>query len=371
MQRQKRVSESAAAEGLRTQHPPAFSARLVAWHAREGRHDLPWQRTRDPYRIWLSEVMLQQTQVSTVVQYYDHFLQSFPDVTALASAPIEDVLRLWSGLGYYRRAQHLHQAAMVIVREHGGTFPHDVDALASLPGVGRSTAAAIAAFAFGTRAAILEGNVKRVFARHRAVEGYPGLPAVQRLLWSIAEAEIPADDIELYTQAIMDLGATVCVRQSPRCVACPVAGDCSARKTGRVHLLPAPRPKRVSPQRAIQVIVVQCEGTFMLERRSGAGVWNGLWSLPELSCGDDVATALRSRYGLENATLEMLAPVEHAFTHYRLTLHPVSALLPKHPPAVNAPDRTWMSREAVQQGALPAPIKRIIEAQARRAELLI
>src|SRR5687768_14848190 len=216
-----------------------FAARLVAWQREHGRHHLPWQRTRDPYRVWLSEVMLQQTQVATVLPYYERFVASFPDVRALADAPIDRVLQHWSGLGYYRRAHHLHAGAKAIVERHGGAFPRDVAAIAALPGIGRSTAAAIAAFAFGTRAAILDGNVKRVLARHRGSE---------EDLWARAEGLLPKRGIEAYTQGLMDLGATLCTR-TPKCETCPVRQSCVARKTGRVAELPAPRARKVLPVR--------------------------------------------------------------------------------------------------------------------------
>ena len=340
---------------------PSFAARIIDWHARFGRHALPWQQTRDPYRIWLSEVMLQQTQVTTVMPYYARFLNAFPDLPALAAAPIDDVLAHWSGLGYYRRARHLHEAAKIIVRDHRGAFPRDIAAIAALPGIGRSTAAAIAAFAFGTRAAILDGNVKRVLARHRGIEGYPGTPEVERALWSAAEDELPSAHIEAYTQAIMDLGATVCLRTRPRCNVCPVTADCAARLTHRIAALPTPRPARALPQRAVQVLIIDRAGTWLFERRPSTGVWADLWSLPEVGCGDDVAHACRIRFGLHALQATPLPPVQHGFTHYHLTLHPVHVRIAvAH--LVNAPGRTWLSREAALAGALPAPIKRIVEA---------
>src|SRR5207247_5643213 len=221
--------------------PRSFASRLIAWQKQHGRHDLPWQHTRDPYRVWLSEIMLQQTQVATVIPYYLRFLAAFPDVASLAAAPVERVLEIWSGLGYYRRAHLAHRAAKTIVTEHGGVFPRDVSAVAVLPGIGRSTAAAIEAFAFGVRGAILDGNVKRVLARHAGIVGFPGDPEVERSLWRHAESLLPEKGIETYTQALMDLGATVCLRKSPRCDVCPVAPDCVARRDGRIAELPAPR----------------------------------------------------------------------------------------------------------------------------------
>jgi A/G-specific adenine glycosylase len=267
--------------------PRSFAARLIAWQRTHGRRDLPWQGTRDPYRIWLSEVMLQQTQVATVIPYYQRFLAALPDVASLAAAPTERVLELWSGLGYYRRAHLLHRAAVTLVAEHGGEFPGDAAAVARLPGIGRSTAAAIAAFAFGARGAILDGNVQRVLARHAAIAGFPGQAEVKRALWRRAEALLPRSGIEIYTQALMDLGATVCLRTAPRCAACPVAGDCVARRENRIAELPTPRPRKTLPQRALTVLLLERQGEVLLEKRPATGVWAGLWSLrpaPTRSC---------------------------------------------------------------------------------------
>ncbi|HZQ62785.1 MAG TPA: A/G-specific adenine glycosylase [Casimicrobiaceae bacterium] len=346
-----------------------FAARILLWHRRHGRHDLPWQGTRDPYRIWLSEVMLQQTQVTSVIPYFQRFVEAFPDLASLAAASLDDVMRLWSGLGYYRRARHLHEAARIIVREHHGVFPRDVEAIAALPGIGRSTAAAIAAFAFGTRGAILDGNVKRVLARHCGVEGYPGSPQVEGALWNIAEAELPETGIEAYTQAMMDLGATVCVRSRPRCDACPVANDCIALRTHRVEMLPTPRPARVLPQREVDVLMIESDGAWLFERRGSAGVWSGLWSLPELARGDDPVQSCRLRFGLEVSTTERLPPIEHAFTHYRLTMHPVRLVAASPLVQASAPDRAWITSEAAIRGALPAPIKRLVQRHAPRSDL--
>ncbi|HET9762650.1 MAG TPA: A/G-specific adenine glycosylase, partial [Casimicrobiaceae bacterium] len=225
-----------------------FASRLIAWQLEHGRRDLPWQGSRDPYRIWISEIMLQQTQVATVIPYYERFLAAFPDVASLAAAPVERVLEHWSGLGYYRRAHLAHRAARAIVAEHGGGFPREVETIAALPGIGRSTAAAIAAFAYGTLAAILDGNVKRVLARHAGIDGFPGEARVESALWRRAESLLPGHGIETYTQALMDLGATLCLRRRPRCEACPVATDCVARNEGRIESLPMPRPKKTLPQ---------------------------------------------------------------------------------------------------------------------------
>ncbi|GIK86784.1 MAG: A/G-specific adenine glycosylase [Betaproteobacteria bacterium] len=344
---------------MAAQRGAPFAARLVAWQWVHGRHDLPWQRTRDPYRVWLSEIMLQQTQVAAALPYYERFLARFPDVRTLAAATRDDVLAHWSGLGYYRRAHHLHEAARAVVEHHQGAFPADPQALAALPGIGRSTAAAIATFAFGTRAAILDGNVKRVLARHRGIDGFPGAPAVERQLWQAAEALLPDADVEAYTQGLMDLGATVCVRASPRCLLCPVAGDCLARREGRIDALPAPRPARAVPRRDVQLLVCEREGRLLLERRPARGVWAGLWSLPELPLGEDAAAFVQASLGVRPARSEAMAPVEHAFTHFTLTMHPVRLPLvdaPDHAPA----ERRWFGREDALGLGLPAPVRRLI-----------
>lgn len=346
--------------GATTSSTASFAARLVAWHSRHGRHDLPWQGTRDPYRIWLSEVMLQQTQVNAVIPYYQRFLESFPDLHALAQASLERVLTLWSGLGYYRRAQHLQAAAAIIVRDFGGVFPRDVASIAALPGIGRSTAAAIAAFAFGTRGAILDGNVKRVLARHCGVEGFPGEVGVERRLWQIAEARLPATDIRIYTQAMMDLGATVCTRRGPRCGDCPVAADCRARIEARVHELPAPRPAKTVPHRAVQMLMLEAAGEVLFEKRPATGIWGGLWSLPELALDADVAAACLARYAVAVVAIEALASIEHAFTHYRLTIHPLRVRIAQRALQAQAPGHVWLTPADALGAALPAPVKRLL-----------
>jgi A/G-specific adenine glycosylase len=339
----------------------SFAARLCAWQRAHGRHDLPWQRTRDAYRIWLAEIMLQQTQVATVVPYYARFLAAFPDLRALAAAPLDRVLELWSGLGYYRRAHHLHAAAGAIVARHGGRFPREAQRIAALPGIGRSTAAAIAAFAFGERAAILDGNVKRVLARHRGVEGFPGAPKVEARLWEIAQSLLPSRGIETYTQALMDLGATVCTRTAPRCGECPVATDCVARSAGRVAELPAWRPAKARPLRALRVLVLERAGTILLEKRPGAGIWAGLWSLPEVVAHADVARHCRARFLAKVTIGDALPPIEHGFTHYRLTIHPQRVVVRAWPTRAEAPGYVWVTREDALAAALPAPIRKLLQ----------
>ena len=345
--------------------PRSFASRLVAWQKKRGRHDLPWQRTRDPYRIWLSEIMLQQTQVATVIPYYRRFVTEFPDVASLAAAPVERVLALWSGLGYYRRAHLAHGAARTVVVLHNGRFPRDPAALGALPGVGRSTAAAIAAFAFGTRGAILDGNVKRVLARHAAIDGFSGDANVERALWRHAEALLPDTGIEAYTQALMDLGATVCLRRAPRCEDCPVAHDCIARREERIDALPTPRPKKVLPQRAVSVLLLERCDEVLLEKRPATGIWAGLWSLPELAPGADVVAHCQARFAAEVALGPPLPAIEHGFTHFRLTLHPQPCAVRGWPHRAAEPGLLWMALADIPGAALPAPIKKLLRQRVR------
>jgi A/G-specific adenine glycosylase len=312
-----------------------FASKLIAWQRRRGRHGLPWQGTRDPYRVWLSEVMLQQTQVSAVLPYYERFLARFPDAHTLAAAHQDDVLKLWSGLGYYARARNLHAAAKVIARDG---FPKEASALLRLPGVGRSTAAAIAAFAFGERAAILDGNVKRVLARHFGVEG-------EKRQWALAERLLPRRGIEAYTQALMDLGATVCARTSPRCGECPLARGCHARRKGLVDQLPSPRRRAALPVRNVTWHVVRHRGEVLLERRPAAGVWGGLWVFPE-----EMPLAGRLK-----AT--PLPRFEHGFTHFRLRVRPLLYELRRRPRS-----GWWVPLEDALAGAVPTPVRRVLSA---------
>ena len=325
----------------------------MEWQRRHGRKGLPWQGTRDPYQVWLSEVMLQQTQVAAVVPYYERFLERFPTISALASATEEEVLRLWAGLGYYARGRNLHLASKKVFFEMKGRFPRTAGEIAELPGVGRSTAAAIAAFAFGERAAILDGNVRRVLARHRGIDGFPGDKAVEAQLWTVAEALLPREDIETYTQALMDLGATVCTKGAPRCGACPVRASCVARKENLVSRIPAPRPRKVLPTRRATWLVLLHAGQVLLERRPGAGIWGGLWSFPEV---EDVARACREAGGSARSARK-LAPIEHGFTHFRLRIQPVLCRVERAHPRVEAAGRMWIGIEEAISAAVPAPVK--------------
>ena len=339
---------------------PEFAQTLIAWQRKHGRRGLPWQGTRDPYRVWLSEVMLQQTQVETVIPYYERFLERFPDVHALAAAAQEDVLRLWSGLGYYARARNLHRAARIVAADLDGSFPDNAQDLARLPGLGRSSAAAIAAFAFRRREAILDGNVKRVLARCFGVDGYTGARPVEERLWRIAVRELPRREIGRYTQALMDLGATVCVRGTPRCDACPLAPRCVARRDGRTGQLPAPRPRKPYPERVVAWLVLMHAGRVLLERRPAPGLWGGLWALPE-SGTRGFAAFCRREFGCEARAARRLDPLEHQFTHFRLRATPVVITLRTAPAAtVEAPGRLWLDLADAPGAAVPAPVKRLL-----------
>lgn len=336
-----------------------FTTKLIRWQRTSGRHDLPWQRTRDPYRIWLAEVMLQQTQVEAVIPYYKRFLARFPDLSSLARASQDDVLRLWSGLGYYARARNLLSAARLLLAEHGGSFPRDAASLVQLPGVGRTTAAAIAAFAFGHRAAILDGNVKRLLARYFGVSGYPGEPAVEQRLWALAESILPARSIEHYTQALMDLGAMVCTRTRPRCEACPVAGACVARSEHRVAELPSPRPRRAQPERKATWLVLRRGDQVLLERRPSTGLWGGLWTFPQIE-ERNLRDHCRRTLGCDVAAIRRLQPIEHGFTHFRLRAHPILCELRASLPCVQSSRYRWVNLARSPSVAVPAPVRRLL-----------
>lgn len=335
-----------------------FAETLIAWQRGHGRHGLPWQ-VRDAYRVWLSEIMLQQTQVDTVIPYYGRFLSRFPDLPSLAAAPVEDVLTLWSGLGYYARARNLHKCAQAVMDRHGGAFPADPALLAELPGIGRSTAAAISAFSHGTRAAILDGNVKRVLTRCFGIDGFPGSKNVENALWTLAESLLPASDVDIYTQAQMDLGATVCTRGRPACGRCPVAGRCVALRDGRVGELPTPRPKKVVRERDGRFAVIVADGAVLLERRPPTGIWGGLLSLPELPEDADTAPWVATRFGLRVRKVERLAGFRHVFTHFTLNLQPELVDVAT-PGACNEATLLWQPLDRLDEAALPAPVRKLL-----------
>jgi A/G-specific adenine glycosylase len=365
---------------------PSFSADVIRWQKQHGRHALPWQNTRDAYRIWLSEIMLQQTQVAAVIPYYERFLMRFPDVAALASAPAEDVMAYWSGLGYYSRARNLHNCARRVVAHHGGRFPSDPDMLAELPGIGRSTAAAIAAFAYGARAAIMDGNVKRVFCRVFGIEGYPGTRAVEDKLWRRAVALLPENGIESYTQGLMDLGATVCTRSRPSCGSCPLAPRCVALATGRVHLLPERAPKKTIPEKFTAMLVASEGEHVLLEQRPDSGIWGGLLSLPETEnlvfAGTAAATASQQEVDANAlltqalapfgpvASFERLQPFSHAFTHFKLHVSPYRVRLVRRLELSGQSMHVWYPVSRLADAPLPAPVKKLLLAVFQRQESL-
>lgn len=334
--------------------PAPIAPLLRAWHGRHGRHDLPWQRDPSPYRVWVSEVMLQQTQVATVVGYFGRFMARFPDVVALADAPQDEVLHLWAGLGYYARARNLQRAAQVVRDEHGGVFPDSFAEVAALPGIGRSTAGAILALSGGQPWPILDGNVRRVFSRLFAVPGRAGERALEARLWALAEALVPTQDVATYTQALMDLGATVCTRRKPLCGQCPLAARCQARALGNPQDYPAPRKARHRPRREAWVLVARRPGgAVLLQRRPPEGIWGGLWSLPEYE-GEAAARAAAAQMGGAGVVVQAGAPVQHAFTHFDLVLHPLWLRVAETPAAL------WYDPARPAAVGLPAPIQRLL-----------
>jgi A/G-specific adenine glycosylase len=349
----------------------SFAERLLAWYAAEGRTSLPWQG-RGAYAVWVSEVMLQQTQVTTVIPYFERFVARFPDLRALARASEDEVLAHWSGLGYYARARNLHRAARTVAEQHGGVFPRRFTDVQALPGIGRSTAGAILAQAHGERHAILDGNAKRVLARHRAIAGWPGARTVAAALWSAAEAYTPAARVADYTQAIMDLGATLCTRARPGCSRCPVAADCIAHAQGTVGAYPGRKPAREKPLRATTMVLALAGETVWLERRPAAGIWGGLWSLPETAgiAPDDWCLG---RFGTPLAGTTTWSRLRHGFSHYDLDITPVVARLAGAPSAVAEPGGgVWYRPGDEPPGGIAAPVRRLLDTlrDALRQEIL-
>jgi A/G-specific adenine glycosylase len=336
----------------------AFATQLVAWQRTHGRHRLPWQGTRDPYRVWLSEIMLQQTQVATVLGYYERFLQRFPDVRALAAAPLDEVLALWAGLGYYSRARNLHRCAQQVVAEHGGEFPRSAEGLATLPGIGRSTAAAIAAFCHGERAAILDGNVKRVLTRVLAHGEDLSVARHERALWDLATTLLPQEpaDMPAYTQGLMDLGATVCLARSPNCLLCPVQGLCRAHAQGRPEAYPVKTRKPRRSQREHWWLWLEHEEQVCLQQRPDTGVWAGLYSLPEYDCEADLYDAIAGWPG----EVSVLPRLRHVLTHFDWWLNPVRLKLARRPRQVPG---QWVAYDDLGRLGLPAPLARLLDSR--------
>ncbi|WP_188395653.1 A/G-specific adenine glycosylase [Oxalicibacterium flavum] len=354
---------------------PSFSQAVIAWQKQHGRHALPWQNTRDAYRVWLSEIMLQQTQVAAVIPYYQRFLETFPTVEALAAAPSEQVMAHWSGLGYYSRARNLHRCAQMVVAEHGGRFPADPGLLEELPGIGRSTAAAISAFSYGTRAAILDGNVKRVFARVFGIDGFPGEKAVENDMWQRAVALLPESGVESYTQGLMDLGATLCTRNRPACPRCPLASRCVAHLTGRTAELPVRKPKKKVPERHAHMFVIAHDGAILLEQRPPSGIWGGLLSLPERakeSAADELPPDIDAVVALhgEAAAVTRLTGFTHVFTHFRLHVTPYRIDLRTRRHGVAQSAQVWYPVTELAGAPLPAPVKKMLLALFAAPDLL-
>jgi A/G-specific adenine glycosylase len=342
--------------------PAPFADLVLDWFDRHGRKDLPWQRDPSPYRVWVSEVMLQQTQVAVVIPYFERFMARLPTVAALAAAPPDLVLHLWSGLGYYARARNLHRAAGMIATHHAGELPANLTRLQALPGIGRSTAGAILSLALGQNYAILDGNVKRVLARCFAVPGWPGRAPVLARLWALAERCTPRERVGAYNQAMMDLGATLCTRAAPACGRCPLAGACAALALGDIAAFPAPKPRREVPARQVWMLVLRnAAGEVLLERRPPLGIWGGLWSLPECPPGGDAADWCRGHLGAVPVQVEKLPPRRHSFTHFRLDIQPLVVDLDQVPALVADGDhRIWYDPRSPSHLGLAAPVARLL-----------
>jgi len=339
----------------------AFADAVLNWFDEHGRKDLPWQRDITPYRVWLSEIMLQQTQVTTVIPYFERFMRRFPDVKTLAKSPIDDVLHHWSGLGYYARARNLHKAAITVVNDFNGDFPATVDELAELPGIGRSTAGAIVSIAFKKRAAILDGNVKRVLARYHGIAGWPGITQVQDTLWQHAEAHTPTKRVADYSQAMMDLGATLCTRSRPACARCPLQADCIALSEEKPEKYPGKKPKKTLPEKAVRMLLLENpDGAIWLEQRPAQGIWGGLWSLPEIAIDADHRDWLAHR-GLKAAQTEQWTPLRHTFSHFHLDIHPLRITLKKPKTGVAEAGGLWYNVTQPQALGLAAPVTKLLK----------
>ena len=338
-----------------------FASRVLAWFERHGRKDLPWQQRPTPYRVWISEIMLQQTQVRTVIPYYERFMARFPDVASLAGAPQDEVLHHWSGLGYYARARSLHKAARQILERHDGRFPERFEEVLALPGVGRSTAGAILSLACGQYHAILDGNVKRVLARYFAVRGWPGTGSVLRELWTLSESLTPRRDTAAYNQAMMDLGATLCRRGTPDCDRCPLADGCRARQEGIQRELPAPRPRKTLPVREVSMLLLRnADGEVWLQQRPPAGIWGGLWGFPEFD--DEAALAAWLDEHAPGIGIEPWPRIRHTFSHFHLDITPC-LVVSQNPPfsVMDGAGGVWYNSAQPAALGLPAPVQRLLD----------
>jgi A/G-specific adenine glycosylase len=341
---------------------PLFAKQLLQWFDRHGRHDLPWQTDRTPYRVWISEIMLQQTQVTTVIPYFDRFMDRFATIEELAAAQTDQVLHLWTGLGYYARARNLHKAAKFIVETNGSSFPDTVDGLMELDGIGQSTAGAIAAISMGVRAPILDGNVKRVLARYHSIPGWPEQSSVKKQLWDIAESLTPHDRVDDYTQAIMDLGATVCTRSKPACQDCPFQLDCEAHQQDRVTEFPGKKVKKTLPVKSVAMFILHnAAGEVLLEKRPATGIWGSLYSLPESaepsSIPKLVGASIDSR--ADNVS-EELEKIRHSFSHYHLDITPVRIQANKLDEIAETDRWLWYPLDHSLEVGLAAPVKKLL-----------
>ncbi|MDD4912611.1 MAG: A/G-specific adenine glycosylase [Sideroxydans sp.] len=337
----------------------SFASRLIAWQRVHGRHGLPWQG-QDAYRVWLSEIMLQQTQVATVIPYFQKFITSFPTIAVLASASEEQVLAHWSGLGYYARGRNLHKAARLIVARFNGEFPSNFDDIIALPGIGRSTAAAVCALAFHQHRAILDGNVKRVLARHRGIAGWAGDKKVEAQLWQEAEALLPSEDVAVYTQSLMDMGATVCTRSKPKCVLCPVQADCVALQTDRINTLPTPRPKKTVPERHAIFLLLIHGNDILLEKRPSSGIWGGMWCPPQFD-DEETAKTWFVNNGMDASAGQRLEQFTHTFTHFKLHIAPLKIELEHKPVKVMQAGSVWLDVDEALRAAIPTPVRAMLE----------
>lgn len=335
----------------------SFAELLIAWHAKSGRHHLPWQQSKDPYAVWVSEIMLQQTQVSTVIDYYKRFMKEFPTIRSLAIADEEDVMKLWSGLGYYRRARFLHEGAQMIQDEMHGSFPSNFDLMMKIPGIGRSSAGAIAAFSFNQKKAILDGNVKRVLARYFFISQWTGLPSIEKKLWGYAESLLPNKGIDTYTQAFMDLGATVC-NKKPLCEKCPLKKTCLAFQKNKVHLVPCPRPKKNIPTQSAQMLIIQYLDEVLVVKRPQGGIWGGLWSLPQYENTKVLPDIWAKKHlGLDTIIVKKDLKASTSFTHFKLDI--TYSILKAKNQYAKFP-HTWLSIHQLEGAAIPAIIKKIL-----------
>jgi len=343
--------------------PIGFALRVQHWQQQHGRHHLPWQHTRDPYRIWLAEIMLQQTQVSAVIDYYQRFLQRFPHITALAHATQDEVMPYWAGLGYYARARNLHHCAQLIARDWNGHFPSNAASIMTLPGIGRSTAAAIAAFAYGERSPIMDGNVRRVFCRYFGIQGAAGHAATERLLWKTAEQllrDAPQSlDMAAYTQGLMDLGATVCTRTQTACNICPLSHDCYAHQHSLQRVLPTAKPKKRIPERHCLMLVWHCQGQVLLQQRPSPGIWGGLWSLPQYEDASALLADCHLR-GVDAAQAQPMKSMQHIFTHFKLHIQPRWLDISHQAGVLTRATERWQSLDGLDKVALPAPVHKLL-----------